>query len=283
MPPVAEELRLAARSLAESGVADPVRESASLLAFAIGRGRTFLIAHPEYELTDGESAAFADAVERRCRREPFQYITGVQEFWGLAFAVTPDVLIPRPETELIVESAIGILSPLGHPRFCEVGTGSGCITVATLSSLPQATATALDISSAAIAVARQNAETHQVADRVRFVVSDVFDALAAGDRFDLIASNPPYVPLGELAGLQDEVREHEPEVALTDGADGLSIIARLIDGAPQFLVPGGRLLMEIGFAQAERVRAMFSPEVWAEVDVVPDLQGIPRMVTARLS
>jgi release factor glutamine methyltransferase len=283
---IAENLRTATEILRSSGVAEPRREANSLLAFALGRDKTFLVAHPEYELSGEEEIRFRGFVMRRADREPLQYITGRQEFYGLNFTVTPDVLIPRPETELIVEHAVEILKDKENPTFCEVGVGSGCISASILREIENAAAVGLDVSEKALAVAKLNAENNGVAGRLNLKISDVFAALGGDDgdeKFDLVVSNPPYVPREDLESLQAEVRDFEPVVALTDGSrDGLSIINRIIVEAPLFLKPDGFLLMEIGFNQASKVREMFPPEIWPRLEILPDLQGIPRMVRARL-
>lgn len=281
MPNVSETLREAAQILHDAGIIEARREAASLLALALQRERTFLIAHGDYRLQAEEEKIFREFLTRRAAREPLQYIRGEQEFYGLSFKLTPDVLIPRPETELIVEHALEIFRRHAALRFCEVGTGSGCISISMLHELKTATAVGLDISEKALAVTRENAARHRVAERFELKVSDVFEKLTA-EQFDLIVSNPPYVPRSEMANLQAEVRDFEPPTALTDGADGLSIIAEIISGAPRFLVPGGFLLMEIGFNQAERVAEMLDRESWRVREILPDLQGIPRMVRARL-
>jgi release factor glutamine methyltransferase len=199
--------------------------------------------------------------------------------------VTPDVLIPRPETELLVEVALEVLRGRDAPLVCDVGTGSGCIPVALLHERPDARALALDISAAALGVARRNAARHGVSTRFETLVSDCFDALGAeesrGMAFPLIVSNPPYIAESDLAGLQREVRDHEPRGALTPGGDGLSVIRRLVSEAPAFLEPGGQLLIEIGFDQHERVAALVNPDVWTLLDIHQDLQGIPRLVALR--
>ncbi|HKP69056.1 MAG TPA: peptide chain release factor N(5)-glutamine methyltransferase, partial [Pyrinomonadaceae bacterium] len=252
-----------------------------LLARALQKDKTFLYAHPEASLSDDEKALFESHLSRRAAREPFQYITGVQEFYGLEFEVTPDVLIPRPETEMVVEEALAILKDEETPSFCEIGVGSGCISVSILHGLPRARAVSVDVSSAAIAVARRNAKRHGVGERLELIESDVFERLS-NKTFRVIVSNPPYVPVSDFAGLQPEVRDFEPHNALTDGSDGLSIIRRIIDDSPRFLGPRGRLLMEIGFDQSEKVATMFDLAIWSTPDLVPDLQGIPRLVSARL-
>ncbi|HWW75586.1 MAG TPA: peptide chain release factor N(5)-glutamine methyltransferase [Pyrinomonadaceae bacterium] len=282
----AEALRAGTEALRAAGLPEPRREANSLLMHATGRGQAFLITHSDEELTAEQLLTFRNSVGRRAAGEPFQYIAGRQEFYGLEFEVTPDVLIPRPETELLVETALELLEPTEAPAFCDVGTGSGCIAVALLYERADARGLALDISPAALAVAARNAARHGVAGRLRLLVSDCFDALRAGERegarFDLIASNPPYVAEDALDGLQREVREHEPRVALTPGGDGLSVIRRLVSEAPAFLKPGGHLLLEIGFDQHERVRALVDPARWTLLDIHQDLQGIPRTVALRL-
>jgi release factor glutamine methyltransferase len=280
---ISEILQNAAARLHERGVAEARREAGSLLAFALGKDRTFLLTNDDYELSGEESANFRAVLERRANREPFQYITGRQEFYGLDFRVTPDVLIPRPETEMIVESAIEILKGRQNPGFCEIGVGSGCIFVAVLYHVKTASATGLDISERALKVARLNAENNGVGgERLKLRKSDVFEALS-NEKFDLIVSNPPYIPEKDMARVQAEVRGFEPLVALTDGADGLSIIERIVAGAPRFLSGAGFLLMEIGDTQAAAVKAMFDAQIWREIEIVPDLQGIPRMVRARIN
>jgi len=279
MPTISEILITASAILLKGGVAEAVREAKSLLAFALDKNQTFPIAHSEYELTTEEEKRFQDFLTRRARREPFQYIVGKQEFYGLNFAVTPDVLIPRPETELLVEAAIEILQ--GDARFCEVGIGSGCISISVLHSIKTATAIGLDISEAALKVARENTKTHQVAERLEMRISDVFENLPF-EKFDLIVSNPPYIPREDVKTLQPEVGGYEPLNALTDGGDGLSIVRKIIEAAPEFLKPDGFLLMEIGFNQADEVSTMFDENFWRTVEILTDLQLIPRTVKAQV-
>ncbi|HEU4596462.1 MAG TPA: peptide chain release factor N(5)-glutamine methyltransferase [Pyrinomonadaceae bacterium] len=284
-PTIAEALSEAARSLREEDVAEARREAASLLAHVLGRDRAYLFTHDEESLTAEKLTEFRSLVRRRAAGEPLQYVTGHQEFYGLDFEVTPDVLIPRPETELLVETALEVWRGRAAPLVCDVGTGSGCIPVSLLHERADARAVALDISPAALGVARRNAERHGVSARLTTILSDCFDALRAGEwketRFPLVVSNPPYVAEGELAGLQREVRDHEPRVALTPGGDGLSVIRRLVAEAPDFLEPGGQLLFEIGFGQHEQVAALLDPNVWTLLDIRRDLQGIPRLFALR--
>ena len=278
---IAEALRDASRRLAEGGVTDHAREANSLLRFVTGRDRAFLVAHSEEHLTADEASRFENAVSRRSKREPLQYITGKQEFFGRNFVVTPDVLIPRPETEMLVEHSIRTVCEMDNAVLAEVGIGSGCIAISILAECPGATATGMDISPAALAVAERNARQHGVDQRLELLESDLFTA-ASGRQFDLIVSNPPYVPLNDLETLQAEVRLFEPQLALTDGGDGLSIIRRLIRDAPQFLRSGGVLLLEIGIGQSEAVLAMFDRDIWREVLFHRDFQGIPRVLRAAI-
>lgn len=295
---IREALNEAATILRAAGVNDPRREAASLLMWTIARDRAYLFTHDE-EAVDAESAArFRESVERRASGEPAQYITGRQEFYGLEFEVTRDVLIPRPETELLVETALELLKETGSPLVCDVGVGSGCIAVALLCERKDARALGLDVSPAALAVAARNAARHNVSERLTLRLSDCFEALdedeasaartdspARSDgfaRFDMIVSNPPYVAEEEMEGLQREVRDYEPRTALTPGGDGLAIIRRLIADAPGRLAPGGLLLIEIGFNQHERVARLVDPSAWRLLDIHRDLQGIPRIAALQL-
>ncbi len=277
---IAASLKSAAEALKNVGVKECRREAASLLAFILEKDAVFLIAHPEYLLTERQAVAFDCVIRRRAGREPFQYITGRKEFYGLDFVVSPDVLIPRPETEILVEDAIEILSKLVNPSFCEIGVGSGCISVSILHNVKTARAVGVDISDTALSTAQNNAENHSVSDRIMFRKADVYEALDS--IFDLIVSNPPYVPDGDLGSLQIEVGLFEPHQALFGGSDGLDVVRRIIDRAPAFLNPHGTILIEIGFGQSESVKEMFHTTVWERVEFLPDLQGIPRVAKACL-
>ena len=275
---IAEVLREATQVLQNAGVPEARREAGSLLSFVIEKDRTFLIAHAEDELNYAQVDQFREVVERRATGEPLQYITGTQDFFGREFRVTPDVLIPRPETELLVEAALEVNNP--RTLICDVGTGSGCIALTLLCELDHARAVALDKSPAALKIAKFNAQKLGVTNRAEFVVSDCFDSLDQHE-FDLIVSNPPYVSVGVLEGLQREVRDHEPLIALSPGADGLRIIRRLVHESPKFLKQNGHLIMEIGFDQGEAVQKLVDNEVWELLEVRPDLQCIPRIVLLR--
>ena len=274
---IAEALRQASRALDQAGVAEARREAGSLLSHVIGKDRTFLISHAEDQIGEDEWERFSAAVVRREAGEPTQYITGVQDFFGRAFRVTPDVLIPRPETELLVEAALEVMD--ASAVVCDVGTGSGCIAVTLLCERSDARAVAVDVSEAALEVARSNARELLVETRIEFVRSDCFAALKPEkNQFGLVVSNPPYVSASMVPGLQREVRDHEPKIALSPGPDGLSVIRRLLTDAPQFIRGNGHLIMEIGFDQGERVEQLIDKNVWTLQTIVPDLQGIPRIV-----
>lgn len=277
---ISENLKNASEILQKSAIIEARRDANTLLTFVLEKDRTFLIAHSEYELTETEQMRFDEAIERRAKREPLQHITGKQEFFGLEFEVNRDVLIPRPETELIVENALEILKNLENPHFCEIGVGSGCISISILHENKNASAIGLDISEKALKVAKRNAEKHRVSERFDLQISDVFEVLS-NEKFDIIVSNPPYISSDEIQTLETEVKDFEPINALTDGKDGFSIIEKIIQDAPKFLKPKGFLLMEIGFGQAEEVLKMIGEEIWSEIEIVADLQNIPRMLKTR--
>ncbi len=254
---------------------DPL-ENRILLCHATGLSRVQLITRAEQPLTPDEAACLDTLVQRRLAGEPIAYIVGKREFFGLDFAVSEAVLIPRPDTELLVELAIERLPPDG--RLLDMGTGSGAIAVSVAHARPDAQVTALDLSEAALAVARQNAAGNRV--QVRFLQSDWFKALEAAERFELIASNPPYIAAGDAHLSQGDLR-FEPAGALTDHADGLSALRSIVDGSPAHLLPGGWLLMEHGYDQAANVRALLDGAGYTEVQSWRDLAGIERVSGGR--
>lgn len=289
--------RLRGASVASSSLATEL-----LLMHVLGRDRAWIYAHPEALLEPAEAQRFLELVARRAAGEPTQYLTGKQEFWGLDFEVTCAVLIPRPETEHVIEVALERLGEerglkvnmrTGEPspvlRIADVGTGSGCIAVTMAHELPHAEIVATDISEDALQVARRNAERHGVADRVQFVRTDLLQELVERRRvsdggarlFDLIVSNPPYVARNEADELSREVRDHEPGVALFGGPTGIELYERLMEQAAALLDERGILVLELGYNCADAVREMLSRQrVWANVSVTKDLGGIPRVIAA---
>jgi len=255
-----------------------------LLMFALGCDRAYLYGHPERELTDGEQSHYDEALAERAGGVPAQYITGHQEFWGMDLIVTPAVLIPRPETEHVIETVLRLESagggarPTRTLRLVDAGTGSGCIALALAKELPQAEIHATDISSAVLEIARANAARLQLDGRVRFHETDLLQGLET-NAFDFVVSNPPYVGEGEEDQVQLEVRKFEPRRAVFAGPTGLEVISRLIPQACDTLKPGGWLVMEISGTIADGVRRLLAG--WDDVQVTNDLQGIPRVAAAR--
>jgi release factor glutamine methyltransferase len=252
------------------------RDAQVLLLRVLERDGAWLLAHPEVKLSEEQAGQYDDWIARRLRNEPVQYILGEQEFYGLMLRVTPDVLIPRPETEHLVEAVLERVPKDAAVRICDVGTGSGAIAVALAHELPRAQVMALDISAAALQVAKENAERHGVAGRVRFVESDLLNGVK-GETFDLVVSNPPYVADSEV--LEAQVRLYEPSEALFAGPTGLEVYRKLIPQAREELVCGGWLLMEIGQGQRDAVAGLLAD--WDGVNFVDDLQGIPRVAIAQ--
>ena len=258
-------------------------EAVSLLTHALQVDRTFVITNLEEGLKPEQLRAFGEFVTRRARREPLQYIVGHQEFFELDFEVTPDVLIPRPETEIVVEAALEVMKESSVPVIADIGAGSGCIVISLLNRLTDARGVAVDISPRALSVAQRNAARHKVADRLTLVESDLFSALEPQAQFSLIVSNPPYVSEPEIETLQPEVRDHEPMSALISGPDGLSHIRVLLRDASSYLRPNGFLIFEIGFDQQDAVEQLIDAATWRLVEVREDLQKIPRTIVLQKS
>jgi release factor glutamine methyltransferase len=269
-----------------------------LLMHALGRDRAWLYAHPEHELDAPTCEQYFSLIARRASGVPTQHLTGHQEFWGLDFEVTPAVLIPRPETEHVIEVALerlGVVPESDSPRrnekflIADVGTGSGCIAIALAHELPNAQIIATDISAAALEVARRNAARHGVASRIDFVECNLADFLLHGSRItghesrslDLIASNPPYIGRRETESLPREVREHEPEAALFGGETGTEIYAPLVAQAAVLLKSGGALVLELGHNSAEHVSRLLDAPAWKNIVITNDLAGIPRVASAQ--
>ena len=278
--------QILAHATAQLAASPELRESAArdalaLLLHTLGITRAQFYADPDREITPTEQAAYEAAVARRLKNEPMQYITGEQEFYGLALRVTPAVLIPRPETEYLVEAVLTEMKAVAEPSILDVGTGSGAIAIALAHHLRHAKIIATDISPAALAVARENAARHDT--NIRFVESDLLAALP-DQTFDAIVSNPPYVPESDRRILHPQVRDWEPANALfapvvSGKDDGLAIYRLLIPQARAALVPNGLLAVEIGHGQRDAVAELLSG--WQSVRFIDDLQGIPRVVLAR--
>ncbi len=261
-----------------------------LLLHVLSRDRTWLYAHPEEQVYPADGERFFALVARRANGEPTQHLTGKQEFWGLEFEVTPDVLIPRPETEHVIEVALDRLAGrelrAGRKQtltgeglqIADIGTGSGCIAIALAKELPGARIHATDISAATLAVARRNALRHSLSERVRFSECNLLDMVST--QFDLVASNPPYIGRREAASLMREVRDHEPEIALYGGEEGYEFYADIIAQAAGHLKPGGILVLELGHNSLPAVQPLLDASNWTNVAVTNDLAGIPRVIAA---
>ncbi len=279
--PVPDSAR-AASAWGAGALGGDAAEAQRLLAAVLGHGRGWLLAHEDHPLGPAQRAQYAGWIARRARGEPLAYITGVKEFWSLPLQVTPDVLVPRPETELLVERALALLPARGAdggpaPSVADLGTGSGAIALALAHERPHWQVTATDRSAAALAVARGNALRLGLAS-VRFLQGDWLAPLA-GERLDLLASNPPYIAAGDPA-LADPALRHEPAGALCSGPGGLEDLRALISTAPAHLLPGGWLLLEHGATQGEAVCALFASQGWTRVRCHADLAGRPRVSEA---
>ena len=294
-------LQQAVAELESSGVPSHGLAAELLLQHTLGHDRAWLYAHPEEEVAEGDAQHFRKLVARRAGGTPTQYLTGKQEFWGIEFHVGPGVLIPRPETEHVVEVALSRLKPKTQPeksdlsvrreragrglRIADVCTGSGCLAVALAREVPQARIWATDVSRAALTIAWRNAVRYDFEARIEFIEASLLTPFLLGGEaqnvvpFDLIVSNPPYVAREALAGLAREVRDHEPHEALVAGETGLEVFRPLIRQAEKVLAPGGALVLEVGAGQAGDVRALHG-EGWTDISVTNDLAGIGRVVSA---
>ena len=276
MPASAGDILQAARARLAATSQNPRRDAEVLLAHVLGWDQAALLTHPERLLSPAVADRFESLLRRRLASEPIQYLTGAQEFFGLLLEVSPDVLIPRPETEHLVEAVLERFGREANARIVDVGTGSGAIAVALAHALPRSQVTAVDVSSAALEVARRNAQRHGVMERVRLLHSDLLAAIDSAD-FDAVVSNPPYIADGEL--LEPQVSNYEPHSALYAGPTGLEVYERLIPQARRVLKPQGWLVLEIGHGQQPALEALLSR--WRGVRFLPDLQGIPRVVEAQ--
>jgi release factor glutamine methyltransferase len=281
-------LRAGLEILLENRVASAQLAAELLLMHVLGTDRGYLHSHPEAELSEEQVRRYLALVSERAAGKPTQYITGHQEFWGLDFEVTPEVLIPRPETEHVVETVLDLIARSARAqnerfRIADVGTGSGCIALALAHELPRAVIFGVDISRPALVVASRNAVRLGMPERVKFLESDLLARLMNEDdvgTFDFIVSNPPYVGEDETDELQREVRDFEPRLAWGGLKEAEEVYRRLIPHAHVALKPCGSIVLEIGYNMRDRVLALFGAE-WADIEVRPDLRGIPRVVSAQ--
>ncbi len=273
-------LRRAAAFLGERGVENARFDAEVLLADLLGVDRVGVYLNFDRPLSPGEVADYRSRVRRRGKREPLQHIRGRQEFFARDFHVDRRVLVPRPETETVIEEALAVARGLARPRILDVGTGSGAIAITLALEFPGAVVSATDVSADALAVARENATRLGVSDRVRFREGDLIEPFA-GERFDLVASNPPYVATSEMAALEPEVREFEPRIALEGGADGLDLYRRLAGSLGAILEAGGACVVELGAEQRKCVEEIFAGGGFVAAGVRCDLAGIERVLTVR--
>jgi release factor glutamine methyltransferase len=272
----------AAAVLAAAGVPSPEWDAESLLRHVLGWDRAALLANPQAAVPEAEAERFRAMVRRRASREPLQHILGTQAFWRHEFLVTPAVLIPRPETELLVETSLGLLKGLLRPVIVDVGTGSGCIALSLASDRPDAEVHGVDVSAPALAVAWENARRLGLEGRVTFHHGDLLDPVRhLADRVDLVVSNPPYVDIGDREALAPEVRDHDPALALFPPGDALSVYRRLALASRSVLRRGGSLIVELGQGQAGAVESLLRDQGLVPTRLDRDLAGIPRCLTAR--
>ncbi len=275
---ISQNLKRGTDTLTKAGIDTAILDAEVLLAHATGLERIDLHLKKNRALTDDESAKFENFIARRAKKEPVAYITGFKEFWSLNIAVTRDVLIPRPETEGIVERALEIYQD-SKIAILDLCTGSGCVAAALATEMPAAKITVADISSAAIEVAKRNLAF--AGDRTRFLVGNLFEPLVA-KQFDLVTANPPYIADGDFGGLDDDIRLYEPQVALTSGTDGLAIPFRIIQDAPKYLKAGGHLVMEMGMGQAEALWDLaHETGAYESMKAFEDYSGIERIFVAQ--
>lgn len=270
--------------LERAGIEDPRLNAERLLGHVLGVARADMYAHPDRGIEEDGRKRYEALLRRRCGHEPLQYLLGETEFMSLRFRVMPGVLIPRPETEILVEVVAGSLSGRGETAILDVGTGSGCIAVSLAFLLPDARISGIDVSETAVRVARENAARNGVSGRVRFDSADVNSESFPGARdamFDAVVSNPPYVSLAGWSRLPEEIRGHEPRGALCDEGDGLSFYRLLASKAKRVLFPGGHVFFEVGDGQDAAVESILSEQGYRDVEAYPDLNGIRRVIRGR--
>jgi len=284
MPTIHELLSEAIPKLETAGVDTPRLDAEVLLAHVLGRNRGWVWAHPEVVLSVEDEEHFRALLERRVRREPLAYLLGEWEFYGRPFFVTPDVLVPRPETELLVEAVVKWAREREAATLADIGAGSGAIAVTLALELPKVQVVAVDLSPAALAVTRRNAERHGVLDRLMLLEGDLLEPVrqAGLPPLDAIVANLPYIAEEEYPTLMPEVRDHEPSLALRAAEGGLALIRRLIGDAPPLLARDGLLALEVGAGQADAVVDLLRESGWRHIRVIEDYGGIPRHMLAEV-
>ncbi len=275
---IRETIRFGRQLLEDAGISDADTDAGLLFEAVTGRDRTYRLLHPEEEIPEEQMAEYRNLLERRAAHEPCQYIIGSCEFYGLTFEVNPNVLIPRQDTEVLVEEALKEIPK--EACVLDLCTGSGAIAVALKHSRNDLQVIASDLSEKALDVAKRNGDRNGC--EISFLQSDLFEKIDPAKQFDLIVSNPPYVTDAEYEELMPEVKEHEPKLALTAGAEGLDIYKRLISEAPNYLKPEGRLMVEIGYLQGESVRSLYEANGFREIRIIKDLAGLDRVVAGKL-
>ncbi len=281
MPPTVRQLlHESVDRLRNAGVDTPKLDADVMLSKASGRSRLDLFAHPEFVPPEAEVRQFLEWVERRVKREPLAYIIGEREFYGISFEVTPDVLIPRPDTEILVETAIGLIHGMQAPTVVDIGLGSGAIAISIAANVSDAIVYGSEFSHAALSIACRNAQRAGVSGRTHFSLGDLFEPFK-GLRFDLIVSNPPYIPTSEIDSLEPEVAVYEPRQALDGGPDGLDYYRRLTSMACRYLMPGGALALEVGIGESGAVEELLASNGFKAIRSVRDYSGIDRVVCGR--
>lgn len=278
---IGQEMGIAMANLAQAGVDTPQLDAEVLMAHVVGERRVYVITHPDKALSEDELCRYRESVARRARREPLAYITGEREFWALSFEVTPGVLVPRPETETLIEAALSTLRERENPLVADIGAGSGIVAITLAYELPDAVVYATDISPAALYVTRKNSVRHQVELRVDVLEGDLLDPLPdeVRGKLDAVVSNPPYIPSDEIDRLQPEITEFEPRGALDGGVDGMDYHRRILKASKEWLKPGGWVYMEIGIGQGEAVSSYAKELGYKNTHITNDLAGIDRVVS----
>jgi release factor glutamine methyltransferase len=284
---VKDILKQSIKLLKDGGIESPQLDAEVLLSYVLNKDRSQLYIYPDYVLNEDENSHYRALIDKRLERIPISYLTGHKEFMSLDFKVNRNVLIPRPETELLVETVCKFRSPQ-HPsqkviKVLDLGTGSGAIAVSLAKYNPNYSILATDVSMSALFVARENAIHNDVIDRVSFIQTDLFDGISQDSKFDWVVSNPPYILTGDLPSLSQEIRKYEPILALDGGADGLDVIKRIIENAFMFLKPSGHLAIEFGYGQSDSVKRI-ADEIgkYSDYLIVNDYSGLPRIFCCKV-